>query len=121
MDIDVFFQAEAITEYSIVSIEDLPGPDQAGPLHLLSGARSVIVFGAEIPVPCYDLPPHEKTQNMLRIAELLDRTAAPACRSPYRRKLPFSRSPPLPPAVHQVRAGSGYRQAETRCFLWGTR
>jgi epoxyqueuosine reductase QueG len=76
MDIDVFFQAEAITEYSIVSIEDLPGPDQAGPLHLLPGARSVIVFGAEIPAPCYDLPPDEKTQNMLRIAELLDRTAA---------------------------------------------
>lgn len=33
------------------------------------------MFGAEIPVPFYDLPPEEKTRNMLRIAELLDGTA----------------------------------------------
>jgi epoxyqueuosine reductase len=76
MDIDSFFQEEGITEYSIVRIEDLPVPDQSGPLHLVPRARSIIVFGAEIPVPYYDLSPCEKTRNMLRIAELLDRTAA---------------------------------------------
>jgi epoxyqueuosine reductase len=76
MEIDTFFQEEGINEYSIVRIEDLPVPDPSGPLDLVPGARSVIVFGAEVPVPYYDLPPHEKTKNMLRIAELLDRTAA---------------------------------------------
>ena len=75
MDVDSFFQAEGITEYSIVRIKDLPLADQSGPLHLVPGACSVIVFGSEIPVPYYDLPPQEKTRNMLRIAELLDGTA----------------------------------------------
>jgi epoxyqueuosine reductase QueG len=35
----------------------------------------VIVFGKEVPVPVYRMPPNEKTKGMLRIAEALDNTA----------------------------------------------
>jgi epoxyqueuosine reductase QueG len=35
----------------------------------------VIVFGKEVPVPVYRMPPKEKTRGMLRIAEALDNTA----------------------------------------------
>ena len=35
----------------------------------------MIVFGKEVPVPVYRMPPKEKTQGMLRIAEALDNTA----------------------------------------------
>jgi epoxyqueuosine reductase QueG len=76
MDIDAFFKEVGIDEYSIVRIEDLPDTDRSGPLHLVPSARSVIVFGMEIPVPVYEAPPREKTQKMLQIVESLDRTAA---------------------------------------------
>ena len=76
MDIDAFFKEVGIDEYSIVRIEDLPDTDRSGPLHLVSSARSVIVFGMEIPVPVYEAPTREKTQKMLQIVESLDRTAA---------------------------------------------
>ena len=35
----------------------------------------MIVFGKEVPVPVYRMPPKEKTRGMLRIAEALDNTA----------------------------------------------
>jgi epoxyqueuosine reductase QueG len=35
----------------------------------------VIVFGKEVPVPVYRMPPKEKTRGMLRVAEALDNTA----------------------------------------------
>ena len=76
MDLDAFFLVEGIDEFTIVGIENLPDADRSGPLHLLPSARSVIVFGREIPIPFYKLPPGEKTQKMLHIAETLDRTAA---------------------------------------------
>ena len=76
MDLDAFFKEVGINEYAIVRIEDLSDADRSGPLHLVPSARSVIVFGTEIPVPVYEAPPREKTQKMLRIAESLDRTAA---------------------------------------------
>ena len=38
-------------------------------------ARSVIIFGREVPVPVYRMQPGEKTREMLRIAEGLDDAA----------------------------------------------
>ena len=76
MDLKAFFLKEGIDQYSIVRVEDLPDSDRPGPLHLVPTARSVIVFGTEIPVPVFELPSHEKTQKMLQIAESLDCTAA---------------------------------------------
>jgi epoxyqueuosine reductase QueG len=71
-----FFLVDGIDEFTIVGIENQPDTDRSGPLHLLPAARSVIVFGREIPIPVYKLPPGEKTQKMLHIAETLDSTAA---------------------------------------------
>lgn len=75
MKIDPFFQAEGIDAYATVSLADLPGADRSDALHLLPGARSVIVFGREVPAPVYGLSPAEKTREMHRIAEETDRTA----------------------------------------------
>jgi len=45
-------------------------------LQFLPAARSVIVFGKEVPVPVYRMQPGEKTREMLRIAGSLDSAAA---------------------------------------------
>ena len=75
MNLDTFFRHEGIDACAIVSLALLPDADRSDALHLVPGARSVIVFGREIPVPVYGLPPAEKTREMHRIAEETDRTA----------------------------------------------
>jgi epoxyqueuosine reductase len=75
MKIDPFFQAEGIDTYAIVSLTDLPDADRSDARHLVPGARSVIVFGREVPVPVYGLSPAEKTWEIHRIAEETDQTA----------------------------------------------
>lgn len=75
MDLAAFFEDEGIGVYCSVGIEDLPGVDRASVLQFFPLARSVIVFGKEVPVPVYRMPPGEKTREMLRIAESLDSTA----------------------------------------------
>jgi ferredoxin len=59
----------------VILIEPLPDADRAAVLQFLPAARSVIVFGKEVPVPVHRMPPGEKTREMLRIAESLDDTA----------------------------------------------
>jgi len=75
MDLATFFGDEGVDIFSRVAIEDLPDADRASVLEFLPPARSVIVFGKEVPVPVYRMPPREKTQQMLRIAESLDDAA----------------------------------------------
>ena len=115
-----FFLVEGIDEFTIVGIENLPDGDRSGPLHLLPSARSVIVFGREIPIPVYKLPSHgKKTQKMLHIAETLDRTAARLCGSPDCRKFPLICCPPVPARAGGIRADPGDRPAETNsCAGW---
>jgi epoxyqueuosine reductase len=76
MDVEAFLKAEGVDEYVVVRIDDLPDADRSDLRCLVPGARSIIVFGTEIPVPVYEMAPREKTREMLRIAESLDRTAA---------------------------------------------
>lgn len=75
MDIAAFFEDEGVEIYSSVGIEALTEADRASVSQFLPAARSVIVFGKEVPVPVYRLPQKEKTREMLRIAERLDATA----------------------------------------------
>ena len=75
MDIREFFSEHGIDPWASVPVERLGDADQAGILGILPAARSVIVFGRDIPVFTYRLPPNEKTREMHRIAAGLHHTA----------------------------------------------
>lgn len=75
MELEQFFKEEGIEVFSEVSLNDLSYRDRLSVLEFFHAARSVIVFGKEVPVPTYQMPANEKTRRMLRIAESLDRTA----------------------------------------------
>ncbi len=75
MDLTSFFREQGVDIFSEVSLDALSDEDKASVIHFFPAARSVIVFGKEVPVPVYRVPPKEKTRGMLRIAEALDRTA----------------------------------------------
>lgn len=74
-DIDAFFHREGIEVFAEVAFADIPAPDQEYVRDFLPGAGSVIIFAKDIPAPVYRMPPKEKTLEMLKIAESLDRTA----------------------------------------------
>ncbi|WFN33859.1 hypothetical protein L1S32_08385 [Methanogenium sp. S4BF] len=74
-DIDAFFHREGIEVFAEVALADIPAPDRDYIREFFPGAGSVIVFAQEIPAPVYRMPPKEKTREMLKIAEALDRTA----------------------------------------------
>ncbi len=76
MDLRAFFEIEGIDVFSEVSISDLTKSDRESVVHYFPKARSVIVFGKEVPLQSYRLPPKHKTREMLRIAEGLDRSAS---------------------------------------------
>ncbi len=75
MDLAAFFEDEEVDVYCSVGIEVLADADRASVLQFLPPARSVIVFGKEVPVPVYRMPPGDKTREMLRIAGRLDNAA----------------------------------------------
>jgi epoxyqueuosine reductase len=75
VDIGTFFHEEGIGPYAAVDLTCLEDADRSDALHLVPGAGSVIVFGREVPVQVYQLPPAEKTLEMLRIGEATDRVA----------------------------------------------
>jgi epoxyqueuosine reductase len=75
VDLTLFFKEQEIDVFSEVSLWDLSDVDRSSVVQFFPAARSVIVFGREVPVPVYRLPPKEKTRGMLRIAEALDNTA----------------------------------------------
>jgi epoxyqueuosine reductase len=75
LDLKVFFQEQQIDVFSEVSLDTLSDEDRSSVVQFFPAAQSVIVFGKEVPVPVYRMPPKEKTRGMLRIAEALDNTA----------------------------------------------
>jgi epoxyqueuosine reductase len=75
LDLKSFFQEQGTDVFSEVSLSDLSDEDRSSVMHFFSEAQSVIVFGKEVPVPVYEMPPKKKTREMLRIAEALDTTA----------------------------------------------
>ena len=75
MDLTSFFQEQGIDVFSEVSLDNLSDEDRSSVVQFFPAAQSVIVFGKEVPVPVYRMPPKEKTRGMLRIAEALDNTA----------------------------------------------
>jgi len=76
LDLTSFFREQGIDVFSEVSLDALSDEDRTSVVHFFPAARSVIVFGKEVPVPVYRMPPKEKTREMVRIAEALDTTAA---------------------------------------------
>jgi epoxyqueuosine reductase QueG len=75
MDLTAFFKEQGIDIFSEVSLNNLSDEDRSSVVHFFPAAQSVIVFGKEVPVTVYRMPPEEKTPAMLRIAEALDNTA----------------------------------------------
>jgi epoxyqueuosine reductase len=75
LDLKVFFQEQGINVFSEVSLDTLSDEDRSSVVQFFPAAQSVIVFGKEVPVRVYRMPPREKTKGMLRIAEALDNTA----------------------------------------------
>jgi len=75
LDLTVFFEEQGIDVFSEVSLDSLSDDDRSSVVQFFPAAQSVIVFGKEVPVPVYRMPPKEKTRGMLRVAEALDNTA----------------------------------------------
>ncbi|WP_128692339.1 4Fe-4S binding protein [Methanoculleus taiwanensis] len=75
MDLATFFEDAEVDVFARVGIDDLADADRAAVLQFLPAARSVIIFGKEVPVAVYRMGQKEKTREMLRIAEGLDETA----------------------------------------------
>ncbi|HZK31001.1 MAG TPA: hypothetical protein VFC43_07215 [Methanoregula sp.] len=75
MDLTVFFQEQGIDVFAEVDLDNLSDEDRSSVVQFFPPARSVIVFGKEVPVPVYRMPAQEKTRRMLLIAEALDNTA----------------------------------------------
>jgi len=75
MDLTTFFRDENIDAFGVIDIDSLPETDRWDVLQFFPAARSVIVFGKEVPAAAYRLPAKEKTREMVRIAEHLDAAA----------------------------------------------
>ena len=75
MDLGTFFHDEGIDVFTEVSIDDLTEADREAVVRFFPPARSVLIFGREVPVPVYRMQPGEKTREMLRIAEEWDDAA----------------------------------------------
>jgi epoxyqueuosine reductase len=75
LDLKIFFSEEGVDVFSEVDISNLPDDDRRSVLEMLPSARTVIVFGKEVPVQAYRGAPREKTRTKLRIAEALDNSA----------------------------------------------
>jgi epoxyqueuosine reductase len=75
LDLKTFFNEEGIDVLSEVNVANLPDADRSDVLQMLPSARSVIVFGKEVPVLAYRKTPREQTRVMLRIAGELDNSA----------------------------------------------
>jgi NAD-dependent dihydropyrimidine dehydrogenase PreA subunit len=75
VDLSAFFEDQEIDVFSVVGIGDLPDDDQELVKDFFKDARSVVVFGKEVPAGVYRMPAKDKTRGMLRIAESLDRAA----------------------------------------------
>jgi hypothetical protein len=76
VDLKTFFNGKGIDVFETVNVSDLPILDRADVVHMFPAAQSVIVFGKEVPLRAYRMPPKEKTRIMLHIAESLDTSAA---------------------------------------------
>ena len=75
MDLTLFFKEQGIDVFSEVSLDNLSDEDKASVVQFFPAARSVIVFGKEVPVSVYRMQKKEKTRGMLKVAETLDNTA----------------------------------------------
>ncbi len=75
LDLRTFFTDVGIDVFAEVSIANLPDADRKSVVQMLPSARSVIVFGKEVPVQAYRMTPREQTRVMLRIAGELDNSA----------------------------------------------
>jgi hypothetical protein len=63
LDLTEFFQKQEIDVFSEVSLDDLSDEDRSSVVQFFPAARYVIVFGKEVPVPVYRMPPKEKTRG----------------------------------------------------------
>jgi len=75
LDLDSFFREHEVDVFSEVRVHDLFEKDRLSVLEFLPPARSVIVFGKEVPVHVYRMTAGEKTREMFRIAESVERAA----------------------------------------------
>jgi epoxyqueuosine reductase QueG len=75
LDLTLFFKEQGIDVFSEVSLNDLSDEDKTSVVEFFPAARSVIVFGKEVPVSVYRMLKKEKTRGMLEVAETLDSTA----------------------------------------------
>jgi len=119
--LNAFFQEQGIDVFSQVSIGALSEEDRASVVHFFPAARSVIVFGKEVPVPVYRMPTKEKIREMVRIAESLDNTAIRLASL-----LEADQVPARPvPLYLPVRIANGRVQGVVRlkqvAVAWGTR
>jgi epoxyqueuosine reductase QueG len=94
VDLGTFFLDEGIDVWSEVGIDVLSEADREAVVRFFPPARSVVIFGREVPVPVYRMQPGEKTREMLRIAEELDKTAVRLAGLLHSEQIP-ARSVPL--------------------------
>jgi epoxyqueuosine reductase QueG len=94
VDLGTFFRAEGIDVFAEVGIDDLTEADREAVIRFFPPARSVVIFGREVPVLVYRMQQGEKTREMLRIAEGLDDAAVRLAGLLHAEQIP-ARSVPL--------------------------
>jgi hypothetical protein len=75
LDLTRFFNEQGIDVFAEVSLDNLSDEDKASVVQFFPAAKSVIVFGKEVPLSVYRMQKKEKTRGMLEVAEALDSTA----------------------------------------------
>lgn len=97
MELEQFFKEKGVDLFSEVSLDDLSDKDRLSVLEFLPAARSVIVFGSEVPVAVYAMAAKEKTRETYRIAEVLDAAASSLAGRLNAEQFPTLRVPLLSP------------------------
>lgn len=80
-DLDQFFRDQRITVYAVMPAGACSAPAGFRPADLLPAAKSLVVFGKEVPAAVYLLPPDKKTIILHEIIAGLDASSAALARA----------------------------------------
>ncbi|MDD4254113.1 MAG: hypothetical protein PHP59_01925 [Methanofollis sp.] len=73
--LDYLLHTEGVDLYVTLAVAECSAPEGYHPRDVLPSAKTVIVFGLEIPAKTFSLTSREKTQRLHRVIERLDETA----------------------------------------------
>jgi epoxyqueuosine reductase QueG len=76
MDLDRFFRDQGMDTFVVLPVDKCSAPPGFHPCDLLTGAKSLVIFGKEVPGGVYRLPSGDKTAQVHEIIASLDECAS---------------------------------------------